>query len=134
MPLPAWLVALAGLLVVTFAWLHYLASIPREKVPPRPGGHLVVFALGSLLGLLSVGLSVPGGAWAVPLVLAVVAVGLAMFFVYLLRQAPLPDGRLAVSVGDPLPLIEAPAQDGRVRRSADLAGQRLLIKFFRGHW
>ncbi|MEZ4293547.1 MAG: hypothetical protein R3B70_01120 [Polyangiaceae bacterium] len=128
------LLALASLLAVNAAWLHYLWLIPKEKVPARPTGHLLAFATASLVATAAVVTGALAHTWLTPALLAAPALGLAAFFLYLLRQAPLPDTQLTVAVGSPLPLIEATAHDGGPRSTRDLAGQRLLIKFFRGSW
>ena len=124
-----YILSIVGLLIVSGAWLHYLALIPKEKVPKHPNGHKAMMGLGAVVSIL--------GAPALPYVgaaLMVVSVILAFFFVYLLREAPLPKGELGVSVGDPLLPFEAQLADGSLFSSESLKGRRLLFKFFRGHW
>jgi len=123
--------ALASLALTTGAWLHYLALIPRERVPARPTAHQAAMVAALLLGAAAV---LQSRADAPSIAIAAVSMSLVAFFFYLLRQAPLPDGKLAVTVGDPLPLIEATSSDGERVLSTDWAGQRVLFKFFRGHW
>ena len=128
--------ALVGVALVTIAWLHYLWTIADHRVPRRPVGH----ALAQVLGVAS---SIVAVAWGpasgdslsvLALALAPISVGLGAFFLWLLTQAPLPDGELAVSIGDPLPSFAAWDHRGERFDSADLAGERVLLKFFRGHW
>jgi len=125
--------ALGAMALVLGGWLHYLAAIPKERVPARPRAHQATMATALLLAAAAVALGAPGPDVA-SLVVALVATGLSLFFFYLLAQAPLPDGALAVAVGDALPLIELKDSDGRLGRSADWRGRRVLLKFFRGHW
>ena len=123
--------ALASMALTLGAWLHYLASIPRERVPVRPTAHAAVLVAALVLAAAAI---IESGAHAASIALAALSMSLVAFFFYLLRQAPLPDGKLAVSIGDPLPLIEAKDSEGKLVRSTDWAGQRVLFKFFRGHW
>ena len=125
-----------ALLVVGVAWWQYLAAIPREKVLPRPRGTLAAMAIGGLLALLAFTIVAmrPTAATLAAIPIAGVALGLAGFFGYLLRQAPLPDGELVVAVGDKLPSFTAIDENGAAVHSADWAGKRTLLKFFRGHW
>lgn len=118
-------------LLVTAGWLHYLAAIPREKVPVDPRGHLMVMYGGMALGIAGAAMSMGS-----PLAVALggMSVGLGAFFRYLLAQAPVPDGRLVVSVGDALPAFTALDEHGHPFASERLAGKRLLFKFFRGSW
>ncbi len=123
--------ALASLALTMGAWLHYLALIPKERVPARPTAHRATLVAALLLGAYA---ALGGGADAASIIIAAASASLALFFFYLLGQAPLPDGKLVVAVGDPLPVIEAMSSDGERSRSTDWAGQRVLFKFFRGHW
>lgn len=118
-----------GLLVVVGAWLHYLSLIPKEAVPEHPHGHKLTMGLGS--GIAIVGaptLGIPG------MILAASAVGFALFFIYLLREGPLPDGAPSFEVGGPIPDFTVRDGHGKAFTKADLDSQRILLKFFRGHW
>lgn len=123
------LLPLAGVALVLAAWLHYLALIPREKVPRRPTGHLAFMAAGCALA--AVALRHPGAA---SIAAFATAVGLAGFFVYLLAIATLPSPELAARVGEELPPLRAQTPEGEPFSSADIAGERVLVKLFRGHW
>ena len=72
----------------------------------------------SLLTLLPAAVSLSGGAG----------------FLWLLTQGDTPDGELIVERGDLLPRFEARDHHGEPFDSASLAGRRVLLKFFRGHW
>ena len=124
------LFAPAGAALILGAWLHYLALIPKERVPEVPIAHHAIMVLGSLLGIAGVALH-PGVASAL-----LTAVGLSgsVFWFYLFLQAALPDGEPSFSIGDPLPAFEALDGRGETVSSETLQGKRLLLKFFRGYW
>ncbi|MEO7328048.1 MAG: hypothetical protein ABI193_05690 [Minicystis sp.] len=128
------LVVLVALGIVNAAWLHYLAAIPREKVPPRPRAHLAAMGLGAALAALGLALAASEGALLGAAVPAFLSLGLAAFFVYLLGQAALPDGAITIHVGDALPEFAADGDDGVLHRASEWRGERVLLKFFRGRW
>lgn len=135
----SWALAGLGVAVGLGVWAHYFWRVSQERVPVRPVGHAAAMVFAGLAGLTAVlvGLSAPNLAWGLPwlaLVLAPVSVGNTAFFLWLLTQAPTPDTQPAVAVGDPLPAFAAITHDGRAFSSAELEGDRVLIKFFRGHW
>lgn len=126
--------SVAGFTAILVAWLGYLARIPKEKVPVRPVGTLALLAVGVVLVAVALGLGAKSGLSGGVTAISASAGALALFFVYLLRQAPLPDGELVVSVGDRLPAFEALDGDNNRFDSATLAQKRILLKFFRGSW
>ena len=63
--------------------------------------------------------------------LPVITAGL-FFYLFSIRHTPL--GDIRVALGDPLPAFSALTPSGAPFSSAELAGQRVLLKFFRGHW
>ena len=128
--------ALLGLLLVIGTWVHYLALIPREKVPVRPAVHALLIVIGILLSFLGIfrplytGLAFP---WP-SLVLHLLTLVLGGFFLYLLTIYRLPDVNLTVRAGDPLPYFRAFDDTGRSVETTSWQGRRVLLKFFRGHW
>ncbi|NCG17470.1 MAG: redoxin domain-containing protein [Rhodobacterales bacterium] len=130
------LVASAATGVMLAAWLHYLWLIPQERVPEKPTMHSAVMAAAVVLGLagpvLSVLLKSDWALFEAPLELT--AISGAGFFFYLMSQAPMPDGHRTFNVGDVLSEFSAPNQEGATVNLADFRGDRVLIKFFRGHW
>ncbi len=125
-----------GMGVVVFGWLHYLSLIGKEKVPKHPQFSLSTMLAGSLLSIapwmVAVAQKLPLSLLAVSF--SVGAVGLALFFVYLLRQAPLPDRPLRLQVNDRFPPLQIVDANGQLHNTQDQQGQRFLFKFFRGHW
>ncbi len=129
MPLPVAL-ALAGFLIVHVPMFYYFTLIGREKVPVSVLPYNVAMVLGVALGL--------GGIIAAPAlatgVLGGFAVAMGAFFLWLMSMRKLPDGTLIAKLGEPLPELSAPDQDGQLVRLADLRGQRVMLNFFRGSW
>jgi hypothetical protein len=128
--------SLAGLAAVLGSWVLYLASIPRGKVPARPIGSIAAQILGTALAIGGVAWSFRGGGAPGAAVIAPAAVALigGPLFLWLLTQRETPVGDIRVAVGDPLIPFAATASDGASFDSGELAGERVLLKFFRGHW
>ena len=130
-----WVVAVAALVSALLGWVHYFASIPRDQVPTTP---ILMFGTQSLALVLAtaaiiVALAEPQPPMGV-LLMAGLATFFAVFFYFLYSQRRTPLGHLQVAVGDVLPDFSVTAADGAVVHSADWRGQRVLLKFFRGHW
>ena len=126
------LLAIAGVSLVSLGWLHYLWLIPRERVPERPVAHLAAMVLGPLLSAAA--LAVAGPLFWLWVGLALASVGLGGFFWVLMAFAPLPDGNIAVCVGEPLLDFTALDSTGAEVGPSDWRGRPVLFKFFRGHW
>ena len=122
--------ALSGFLIVAGAAIHYFLTIDKETVPEDVRPHTVLWGVGAAISILGA-LLAPS---LVTIVLAVVAAVTGGFLIWLVGQRRVPDGELIVDVGDALPELVAPNQDGEIINLADLRGQRVLLKFFRGSW
>ena len=125
------LVAGIGVALVSGSWLHYLWLIPQERVPVRPVAHGGVMVLGVLVGIGATALGLP---WSALGLLLGLTLPFAAGFFWLLTQAAMPPQAPMVSVGDVLRPFEARTSAGEVWSSDSLAGKRVLLKFFRGHW
>jgi hypothetical protein len=127
----------AGALVVSVSvWALYLATIPGGRVPVRPVGSVVfqIVAIGLGVGAIAWSLregDSPGGAVIAPSSVGVFMGGL-FLFILSLRKTPV--GELKVKVGDSLLPFSATTAEGLAFDSGALAGQRTLLKFFRGSW
>lgn len=128
--------ALISFVLVVGTWVAYMATVPSGKVPERPVAHLIALSVGVGLALAAIALAVGKGAGLVALVLAITAMPLMMsgLFVYLLSLRKTPVGDIRVAVGDALPAFTSTTDAGQPFTSAELGGQRVLLKFFRGHW
>lgn len=119
-----------GFTLILLTWVMYLAAIPREKVPARPVLHVVVMVFGLIAMVTGLSNSLNFLSAAV----AIVGIGMAVLFFFLLTIARLPDGELRVAVGDSMLAFTAPDSSGRTVNADDWRGQRILLKFFRGKW
>ncbi|MBL4687772.1 MAG: hypothetical protein JKY37_24490 [Nannocystaceae bacterium] len=123
-----------GLLVVVGGWVAYLATVPKGNVPARPVAHVVAMLLGAVFSVVGLALAVRDGPWSTSAALAVPTLMMSGLFFYLLTQRKTPLGEIRIKLGDTLPAFATPDSEGHVFETATLAGQRVLIKFFRGRW
>tara|TARA_R110002096_G_scaffold34572_2_gene98600 strand:+ start:727 stop:1098 length:372 start_codon:yes stop_codon:yes gene_type:complete len=117
------LIALAIVLVTTIVWFRRAF---RVAIPQNPGPFAVAWGIGGGLGLLS--LSFAGGA------AAAWAAGLGFLFLYFVMTGAQRAGADRIRVGDAIPAFTALDAAGNTFDSSELAGNPVLIKFFRGHW
>lgn len=119
---------LAVLSLVLIAGAVAWTNISGRPVPPtmERGVALAATVLAGLALLSQPGMSgyVIGGA----------AFALGGFFFFLTFMSGLPDQQAAVSVGRTAPDFRSLDADGREFRLSELAGSRVLLKFFRGTW
>ena len=85
------------------------------------------------IGGIAVALTSGGGVLA-PALAGGMAVMMPTLFGYLYSQRATPAGNLTVKVGDTLRPFTALTPEGVRFESTSLRGQRVLLKFFRGHW
>ena len=126
----ALILAVIGFVMVNAAMTHYFMTIAKETVPEDVRPHAAVIVLGAATSVAAIGLS-PGAA---TITLGVLSVAFAAFLLWLFAQRRLPDGTPIARVGEPMPILEAPDQDGKLVRLHDLKGRRVMLKFFRGSW
>ena len=118
---------IAAFVVVFGAVARWFQLAWRVDLPQDPTGFRVVIGIGLLLGVASVATQ-SGGA------LAYGAMGLAAFYLYLSFTGWQRNADTRVDVGDAMPAFSAPDDTNSTFDSASLAGSRVLLKFFRGHW
>lgn len=135
------MLAIAGLGLVLGAWLHYFSRVPSGRLSGWPITDMIVMAIGmvcALAGALLGPMTSGGGGWSIAgLALGSVSLSMGGIFFWLLSIARLPANQraaLVVSVGDPLPAFSAWDYRGERFTWDSLAGERVLLKFFRGHW
>lgn len=128
--------AISGFVVVMGAWISYLSTIPKMKVPVKPTGALFLQSVGIGLGALSIVSGLQGDESYGPaaFVPALFAMMMGCTFLYFYSSRKTPIGDLKVKVGDKLLPFSATASDGTAFHSDELAGKRILLKFFRGGW
>jgi hypothetical protein len=99
----------------------------RVNVPSTPYLFQALAAIGLVVGMTSVYIDAgsTAGGW---------AIGLSVLFLYLTSTGAQRVDDAMVAVGDTLPNFTAPDENGNVFDSTRLAGSRVLLKFFRGHW
>lgn len=135
--IPVVLAALS-LLISQVVWVSYMLAIPAGRVAERPLGSLAaqVVAIGLGLGAMSTWALGEGGGGLGVLALPMAAVGafFGAFFLWLYSVRATPIGDLRVAEGDTLLPFTAWASTGERFDSAELGGQRVLLKFFRGGW
>ena len=132
----AFKMALAGVVVVMGSWISYVVTIPRNKVPVRPSGWIFMQCLGIGLAIAAILLRDQSSGMAVAAVIipAFFAMMMGLIFLWLLTQRRTPIGQIKVNVGDKLLPFEATTSEGVRFHTDELAGKRVLMKFFRGGW
>jgi len=129
-------IAVGGLAVVLGTWVEYLSTIPRGTVPARPVGSMALQCVGIVLAVSAIVLDFEGGealsfAVTAPAVMALM-MGSTFFWLLSIRKTPI--GDLRVEVGDSLLAFDSITSEGTAFHTDQLAGRRILLKFFRGGW
>lgn len=117
---------LIGFVIVLATLGRWFWRAWQVRVPPSALAFQGLAVLALVLGVASLwlGHGDPFAGW---------AVGLALLFLYLTTTGAQKAGE-GVGVGDAIPEFTAPDDTGEPFDSASLAGSRVLLKFFRGHW
>lgn len=117
------LIGLVIIALTTLTWftLAWRVSIPRSTLAFKLG-----WGAGLLLGIVAVVVE-PDDA------LAPWTIALGVMFLYLVSTGA-QRAQQGVEVGDVLPAFSATTDSEELFDSASLAGSRVLLKFFRGHW
>ena len=105
-----------------WGWLLWKVRIPKSPIVFQ-----ALWAFGLLLGALTLyqGYDNAFASWAV-------GVGLVILFLSSTGKQKV-EGDM-IEVGDTIPAFSAPDHTNVTFDSASLAGSRVLLKFFRGHW
>lgn len=130
-----WL-SVTSLTVVIGTWIKYLRTISQMKVPLKPTGTIVLQCVGIGLAVLGIILNIQGNGFfsMVVFVSAIFSLIMGLAFLLFYAQRKTPIGDLKVRVGDKLLPFAAMTSDGATFHSDELAGKRILLKFFRGAW
>lgn len=130
-----WALGWLGLGSVLGGWGHYIATIPRDKVPRSPTMMFITQSTGLILALGSLGLARDGGS--IPagiMLLAGFAIFMGLFFFILYSQRSTPLGNLQVELDSPMLAFEGTDSDGNPVDTNNWRGRRILFKFYRGLW
>jgi hypothetical protein len=119
---------LIGLLIIggtAGVWFARAWLVHIPKTTPYP--FIALLVIGTLLGafVLFQGAASSYAGW---------AVGVGLSLLYLFMTGGQKVGDQMVGVGDSIPAFSGIDADGNPFDSEDLAGKRILIKFFRGYW
>jgi hypothetical protein len=118
---------LVGIVIVLASAGRWFWRSWKVDIPKTPRVFQALFLLGLICGAISLylGLDDPFAGW---------AVGIALVLIYLTATgAQRVDGDM-IEVGDKIPAFSAQDDDGNTFNMESLAGRRVLLKFFRGHW
>ncbi|MBT3224675.1 MAG: hypothetical protein HN945_12930 [Deltaproteobacteria bacterium] len=126
----------ASFMAVMGTWGVYLGKIPGGRVPERPSGSVFLQCVGIGLAFSAIVWSYQstGSAGAAVITPAAVALMMGPAFLWLLSQRKTPLGDLKVKVCDQLLPFAAVTSEGVGFHTDELAGKRILLKFFRGGW
>lgn len=130
-----WTLGWLGFGCVLGGWGHYIATIPRDRVPRSPTLMFVTQSLGLIFAIGSLVLAIGSGSVPVGIMfLSGFAIFMGAFFFVLYSQRRTPLGNLQVEVGSPMLAFEAIDSNGAPVNSDDWRGRRILFKFYRGLW
>lgn len=119
---------LLGLLIVLgtmglWFWRAFRVNIPVST--PYP--YILSWAIGVALGIVALDSGTESG-------YAPWAVGVGAFLLYTMFTGSQKVSDNMINVGDHIPVFIGVNDQGEIFDSENLAGSKVLIKFFRGHW
>lgn len=119
----------AALAMTAGGLIWWFGRMGRVRIPKNRAPFLVWMLAGGALGGFAIA---EGGGWLTiaPAALAIAGASFVLLTVSISRQKV----DSAIGVGDVLPPFQALDENGETFDSASLAGQPVLLKFFRGHW
>ena len=118
--------AIAAITVALWAFLLRSVSIPKNR-------SAFVISCATAAGLGITALFMGTGHWAASTA-AGTAIFIGLFFLLTVAIGDQKGGTGKFKLGQPLPAISAPDENNQLSDIATLAGQPILLKFFRGHW
>ena len=122
--------AFLSLLLVVGAGALWFRAALGVRLPKNRSAFVAAWFCGALLGVTAL---TEGAGWigGIPAVLGVIG-GTFFTFTVLVSRQKVAAG--AIAVGSTLPDFNATDENGETFKASSLAGQPVLIKFFRGHW
>lgn len=115
-----------AILIVLGTLAHWFRRAWRVDIPVSPRPYQIACAVGVALALLALAGAGGAPAWT--------AFALGTLFLYLSVTGAQRTDDAAITVGATIPAFTAVDDEGNPFDSASLAGSRVLLKFFRGHW
>ncbi len=117
---------IVAIAVAVWAVLLLSVSIPKNR-------SVFVISCATAAGLGITALVMGTGHWAAS-VAAGIAIFIGLFFLLTVAIGDQKGGTGKFELGQPLPALSAPDENKQIFDIATLAGQPILLKFFRGHW
>jgi hypothetical protein len=118
------------LAVVAISLVLWFRALGRLAIPENRSIYVATWSLAAILGVAAF-LGEPGWLGGVP---AGIGTFLSVFFLFTVAVSRQKVGDESIQVGDTIPHFTATDEKGEIFDSHNLAGQPVLIKFFRGHW
>jgi FtsH-binding integral membrane protein len=130
-----WTLGWLGFGSIVSGWGHYIATIPRDKVPRSPTIMLVTQPVGLIFAAVGLAFAIRAGSVPVGIMLLCgFAIFMGLFFFVLYSQRSTPLGNLRVELGSPMLAFEGVDSAGNAISTDDWRGRRILLKFYRGLW
>ncbi len=124
------MLGMSALILTLVSVVLWMRAVRNVSLPENRSGYLIALVLAGVLGALALSQS-PGWLVGVPAVFSIV---IALFFSLTVAIGGQFVGPGAIAVGATLPTFTAIDENGETFDSSSLAGNPVLIKFFRGHW
>ncbi|MEM1436686.1 MAG: hypothetical protein AAGG11_21735 [Pseudomonadota bacterium] len=121
---------LAALALVVGSGVLWFRAARVVALPENRSFYVAVWFAGVVLAGLSL-IGSPGWVGGIAALVALLGGALLLFTVAISRQRI---GDASIRPGSRIPEFSAPDEHGTHFESSSLAGQPLLLKFFRGHW
>ena len=130
------LMSIGSFVAVIGTWILYLRTVSKVQVKVKPTGIIIAQWAGLILAVATAIATVSSEELASVAVLIPAAFAFVMSSAFLLFYAvrKLPVGDLKVKPGDTILPFSATTSEGVPFHSDELAGKRILLKFFRGGW
>ncbi len=129
--------SITSLFVIIVSWILYLRTIPKMIVPVDAIGTKIMQGLGIALGTSAIilnGQASESSRVIAVFVPAIIAIMMGFGFFWLFAQRKTPIGDLKVKPGDRILPFSAVTSKGEKFHSDEMAGKRILLKFYRGGW
>jgi hypothetical protein len=124
------ILACAAFLLIAGSATLWFRSIQAVRIPKNRIPFLATWMIGALMGVVALS---SGGGWLVGIPATLAVLG-GLFFTLSVGISAQRVASDVITVGSMLPEFTAQDENGEPFSSASLAGNPVLIKFFRAHW